>query len=81
MESLAYFVMALLLVQALLGVVALTFAILNRAKGKFRITSHVLIGLLALQMFWGFSVAPAFGYLSLAFLAIAVVVRYLKARS
>jgi len=81
MESLAYFVMALLLAQALLGVVAVTFAIINRVNGKLRITSHVFIGLLALQMLWGFSIAPAFGFLSLAFLTISVVVRYLKARS
>ena len=80
MESLAYFVMALLLVQVLVGAVALTFAIINRANGKFRITSHILIGLLALQMLWGFSIAPAFGFISLAFLTIAVIVRYAKAR-
>ena len=80
MESLAYFVMALLLVQFLIGAVAVTFAIINRVNGKLRITSHVFIGLLALQMLWGFSIAPAFGYISLALLTIAVLARYLKAR-
>jgi hypothetical protein len=81
MESLAFLVLGIFAVQALVGVAALTFAILNRMKGKFRVTSHVLIGVLALQMLWGFSVAGAFGYFSLFFLAPAVLVRYLKARS
>jgi len=80
MESLAYLVLGIFALQGLLGLAALTFAILNRRNGKFRVTSHILIGLLAIQMLWGFSVTTAFGYFSLFFLVPAVLVRYLKAR-
>ena len=78
MESLAYLVLGLLLAQILLGAVTLTFAILHRVKGKFALTSQVLIALLALQMAWGFSVAATFGYLALIFLAGSAIVRYVK---
>ncbi len=78
MESLAYVVMAMLLAQVLLGLIALTFAILNRVMSKFRITSNVLVGLLGVEMIWGFTIAPAFGYIALTLLAVTAIVRYLK---
>jgi hypothetical protein len=80
LESLAFLVFGIFAAQALLGAATLTYAILNRRNGKFRVTSHILIGLLAIQMLWGFSVTTAFGYFSLFFLVPAVLVRYLKAR-
>jgi hypothetical protein len=78
MESLAYLVMGILAAQILLGALPLTFSILYRVKGKFAVTSQVLIALLVLQMAWGFSVAPAFGYLSLTFLVSSAIVRWVK---
>ncbi len=78
MESLAYVVMAMLLAQVLLGLIALTFAILNRVMSKFRITSNVLVGLLGVEMIWGFTIAPAFGYTALTLLVVTAIVRYLK---
>jgi hypothetical protein len=78
MESLAYVVMGILVAQILLGAVPLTFAILYRVKGKFAVTSQVLIALLALQMAWGFTLAAAFGYLALTFLVSSSIVRWVK---
>jgi hypothetical protein len=78
MESLAYVVMAMLLAQVLLGLVSVTFSILNRVLNKFKTTSQVLLGLLAIEMVWGFTIAPAFGYIALTLLAISAAVRFVK---
>jgi heme A synthase len=80
MESLAIVITLLLLIQVLLGAVALTFAILFRRRGTFKLTSMILIGLLALQTIWALSVQPAFGYPSLVFLVAAGLVRFLKTK-
>jgi hypothetical protein len=79
MESLALLVFGIFAAQALLGAVTLTFAILNRVKGKFRITSNVLVVALVVQI-WGCSIVPSFIYIPLFFLVPAVLVRFLKAR-
>jgi hypothetical protein len=80
MESLALLVTFLLLIQVLFGTVTLTFAILYRRRGTFKLTSQILIGLLALQTIWALSVQPAFGYPSLVFLVAAGLVRFLKTK-
>jgi hypothetical protein len=80
MESLALLVTFLLLIQVLLGAVVLTFAILWRSKGKFKLTSQILIGLLALQTIWALSIQLPFGYPGLVFLIAATLVRFLKTK-
>ncbi|NBR24854.1 MAG: hypothetical protein EBU08_14000 [Micrococcales bacterium] len=80
MESLALLVTFLLLIQVFLGAVTLTFAILFRRRGTFKLTSQILIGLLALQTIWALSVLPAFGYPALVFLIAATLVRFLKTK-
>jgi len=77
MESLAYVVVGLLLAQLGLGVLTLVFALLYRLKGKFAITSQVIIGLLALETIWGFTINNAFGIPALIFTATAALIRYL----
>ena len=77
MESLAYLVVALLLAQLALGVLTLVFALLYRLKARFAITSQVMIGLLALETIWGFTINNAFGVPALIFTATAALIRYL----
>jgi len=79
MESLAFLVFGIFAAQALLGAATLTFAILNRRNGKFRITSNVLVAALVVQI-WGFSIVPDFIYIPIFFLVPAVLVRFLKPR-
>jgi len=80
MESLALLVTFLLLIQVFLGAVTLTFAILYRRRGTFKLTSQILIGLLALQTIWALSILLPFGYPGLVFLIAAGLVRFLKTK-
>ncbi|MEY2816336.1 MAG: hypothetical protein RJA78_912 [Actinomycetota bacterium] len=80
MESLVLLVTFLLLIQVFLGAVVLTFAILWRSKGKFKLTSQILIGLLAVQAVWALSIQLPFGYPSLTLLIASALVRYLKTK-
>jgi len=48
-----------------------------RLKTKFAITSQVMIGLLALETIWGFTINNAFGIPALIFTATAALIRYL----
>jgi len=77
MESLVYLVVGLLLAQLALGVLTLVFALMYRLKTKFAITSQVMIGLLALETIWGFTINNAFGIPALIFTATAALIRYL----
>lgn len=77
MESLAYLVVGLLLAQLALGVLPLVFSLIYRIKGKFSITSQVLIGVLALEMIWGFTINNAFGIPAAVFVITSALVRYL----
>ena len=77
MESLAYLVVGLLLAQLALGVLTLVFALLYRLKGKFAVTSQVIIGLLVVETIWGFTINNAFGIPALIFTATAALIRYL----
>ena len=77
MESLAYLVVGLLLAQLALGVLPLVFSIIYRRNDKFAITSQVLIGLLALEMIWAFTIDNAFGIPAIVFLITAALTRYL----
>ena len=76
MESLALVVSLMLLGEILFGVAAIVFAMLARFKGRFKRTSLVVIGLLAVETAWALSVLPAFGFPSLIALGIAVVARW-----
>jgi hypothetical protein len=77
MESLALLVVGLLLAQLALGVVPLVFSLIYRIKGKFAITSQVLIGVLALETIWGFTINNAFGIPGVVFVITAALIRYL----
>ena len=78
MESLALLVMFLFLIQLSLGLLALVFAIIYRRTGKFKVTTTVLVALLALETVWALITLPAFGYPSLAFLIAAALLRFLE---
>lgn len=78
MESLALLVMFMFLIQFALGLVALIFAIIYRRTGKFKVTTTVLVALLALETVWALITLPAFGYPSLAFLVASALLRFLE---
>lgn len=78
MESLAYLVVMIFLIQLLIGVATLTFAILFRKTKKFRLTSILLIAFLGIETLWAYVTVPAFAMASAVFLVSAALVRFLK---
>ncbi len=78
MESLAYVVVTILTVQALIGLAAVTFSIVYRKTKKFKITSIICIGLLGVETLMAYTLARSVGAASLAFLVSAVLVRFIR---
>jgi hypothetical protein len=74
MESLAFVVTLMLLAQVLVALAVIVFASLARFRGRFRRTTLVLIGLLAVETAWALWVLPAFGTPSLIALVISVAI-------
>lgn len=73
MESLALIVSLMLLGEVVMGLAAITFAVLARFKGRFRRTALVLLAILAVETAWAFTVLPAFGVPSLLGLGVAAI--------
>lgn len=81
MEDLALIVSLMLLSEIVFGLAVLGFNIAYRVRGKFEKTTLILLGVLAIEAIWAVSLLPAFGYPSLALLAVSALLRFIPRRA
>ena len=80
MESLALLVGGMFLAEIALAVITVVFAAIYRARGKFRLTTTILIGMLSAWTIWALVLSPAFGYPPLAGVLLAALLRFAPKR-
>jgi len=80
MEDLALIVSLMLFVPIVVGLVAITLAIVNRFTGKLRMTATVFTGLVGLLAGWGLFTYPLIGAVPLALMVTALLFLYIPKR-